>query len=100
MKNKSSEYAGQIFEDEYYAPAFELQAALIGQELDSMNVNPGRPYKTLTVPGMFNPEKVNRRYVENDALFRAGMSYCELVGSALQLDDIALTYRTNPAGLS
>lgn len=94
----NDKYAGQIFEDEYYAPAFELQAELIGQELDSMNVNPGRPYKTLALSGMFNPEKVNRRYVENDALFRAGMSYCELVGSALQLGDIALTYRTNPAG--
>ena len=36
--------------------------------------------------------------IENDALFRAGMSYCNVVAGNLQLGDIALTYRTNDAG--
>jgi phage tail sheath gpL-like len=94
----NSKYLGQIFEDEYYGPDFELAAELVGIILDEQNEAPNRPYKTVALSGMFNPAKLNRRYVENDALFRAGISYCDLVGSNLQLGDIALTYRTNPSG--
>lgn len=94
----NKEYLGQIFEDEYYNPSFELSAELMGIILESMNFNPAQPYKTVALSGLFNPAKQNRRYVENDALFRAGMGYCkELVGT-LRLGDIPLTYRTNDAG--
>jgi phage tail sheath gpL-like len=94
----NSKYIGQIFDDRYFCPDFELAAELIGQMLDSMNAAPNRPFHTLALEGAFNSDTSNRRYIENDALFRAGMSYCINVANVLQLGDIALTYRTNPAG--
>jgi phage tail sheath gpL-like len=94
----NSKYIGQIWEDRYQCPDFELAAELIGQMLIAMNEAPNRPYKTLALEGAFNSDTVNRRYLENDALFRAGMSYCDNVANVLQLGDIALTYRTNQAG--
>ena len=94
----NDKYIGQIYEDEVYYPDFELSAALVGIILDEQNKAPNRPVKTISLSGLFNPAKNNRRYVENDALFRAGIGYCNLVGSSLQLGDIPLTYRTNPLG--
>ncbi len=96
----NSKYIGQIWEDRYQCPAFELSAELIGQMLDAMNEAPNRPYKTLPLEGAFNSDAVNRKYVENDALFRSGMSYCDNVANALVLGDIALTYRTDQYGAS
>ena len=94
----NKEYLGQLFEDEYYCPDFELSAELMGQILYEMAFDPGRPYKTLALSGLHNPDKENRRYVENDALFRAGIGYCKEVSGTLRLGDIPLTYRTNDAG--
>ena len=94
----NSKYIGQIWEDRYLCPAFELSAELIGQMLDAMNSAPNRPYKTLALEGAFNAETVNRKYIANNALFNAGMSFCNNIANVLQLGDIALTYRTNPAG--
>jgi phage tail sheath gpL-like len=94
----NDKFIGQIWENRYQGPDFELSAELVGIILDEQNKAPNRPYKTVALSGSFNGATVNRRYVENDALFRAGISYCEIIGSNLQLGDIALTYRTNPSG--
>jgi phage tail sheath gpL-like len=94
----NDKYIGSIFEDRYQCPDFELSAELIGQMADAMNEAPNRPYKTLPLEGSFNSDTVNRKYIENDALFKAGIGYCENVANVLQLGDIPLTYRTNPAG--
>lgn len=95
----NDEYIGQIWDDRYYAPDFELAAELVGIILDEQNIAPSRPYKTIALKGMHDPDGLNRKYVENDALFRAGMTYCELDQSGeLRLGDVALTYRTNALG--
>jgi phage tail sheath gpL-like len=94
----NNKYIGQIWENRYYGPEFELSAALIGIMLNEQNEAPSRPYATIEIGGMFNADTANRRYIENDALFRAGMSYCNIVAGSLQLGDIALTYRTNSSG--
>lgn len=94
----NSKYIGAIFEDRYRCPDFELSAELIGQMLDSMNKAPNRPYKTLALEGDFNSNTSDRKFVQNNALFSAGMSYCENVANVLRLGDIALTYRTNGSG--
>lgn len=94
----NKEWIGQLWENRYYCPDFELSAELCGIILDEQNVAPNRPYKTVELSGTFDVDTANRRYVENDALFRAGIGFCKAIGSALQLGDIALTYRTNGAG--
>lgn len=95
----NSEWIGQIWEDRHEAPAFELSAELVGIILDEQNLAPNRPYKTLDLAGPANTDTANRRYDENDALFRAGMSYCNIDSSGtLELGDIALTRRTNDSG--
>jgi phage tail sheath gpL-like len=94
----NDKFIGQIWEDRYRCPEFELSAELVGIILDEQNKAPNRPYKTVALSGAFDSETVNRRFVENDVLFRIGMTYCDIIGSNLQLGDVALTYRTNPAG--
>ncbi len=95
----NSEWIGQIWESRHEAPAFELSAELVGIILDEQNQAPNRPYKTLSLDGPADTDTANRRYDENDALFRAGMSYCNIDSSGtLRLGDIALTRRTNDAG--
>lgn len=94
----NSKYIGTIWENRYRCPDFELAAELVGNILDSQNENPARPYKTLELNGDFDSDTTNRRFDQNNALFKAGMSYCNIVGTALQLGDIALTYRTNSSG--
>lgn len=94
----NKEGIGQLWEDRYYCPDFELSAELCGIILDEQNVAPNRPYKTVTLDGAFDADTANRRFVENDALYRAGMGFCKVVGTELQLGDIPLTYRTNGSG--
>lgn len=94
----NKEYIGQLFEDDYYCPSFELSAELMGIILDEQAFAPNRPYKTVEMSGLFNPAKNNRLPDKNDALYRAGMSYCKVVSNSLKLGDIALTYRTNDSG--
>jgi len=95
----NSEWIGQIWENRYQSPAFELSAELCGIIIEQQNLDPNRPYKTLELDSAADSDVVNRRGVENDALFRAGMSYCKLNSSgSLQLGDIALTFRTDSQG--
>lgn len=94
----NKEWIGQLWENRYYCPDFELSAELCGIILDEQNKAPNRPYKTVELSGAFDGDTANRRYVENDALFRAGIGYCNIIGSQLRLGDIPLTYRTNDAG--
>jgi phage tail sheath gpL-like len=95
----NSQFIGQIWENRSQAPAFELAAALVGTILDEQNQAPNRPYKTIETGIPIDDTVVNRKDVENDALFRAGMSYCYLDSSdAMRFGDIALTYRTNAQG--
>lgn len=94
----NSEFIGQIWENRYHAPDFELSAELCGIILDEQNKAPNRPYKTVELSGAYDNTIDNRKYPENDALFRAGMSYCNVIGGELILGDIALTYRTNGSG--
>lgn len=94
----NGKFIGEIWEDRYRAPAFELSAALVGVILDEQNQAPNRPYKTILVDGPVDADTANRTYLENDALFRAGMSYCDVDSSGkLRYGDIALTRRTNDA---
>lgn len=95
----NSQWVGKIWEDRYQSPAFELSAELCGIILEEQNLAPNRPYKTLELDSPADAGTVNRRYVENDALFRIGMSYCNLnTAGSLQLGDIALTLRTDSFG--
>ncbi|MCK5613744.1 hypothetical protein KAR91_68400 [Candidatus Pacearchaeota archaeon] len=95
----NGKFIGEIWENRYQAPAFELSAALVGTILDEQNQAPNRPYKTLEVDGPVNSDIANRRYDENDALFRAGMGYCTIDTAGVpRFGDIALTHRTNTSG--
>lgn len=95
----NSEFIGIIWENRAEYPSFELAAELVGIILNEQNKAPNRPYKTVDLSGPADTETVNRSYNQNDALFRAGMSYCYIdTTGSLRLGDIALTYRTNDAG--
>lgn len=95
----NGKYIGEIWDDRSQAPAYELSAALFGIVLDEKNEAPNRPYHTLDTGIPADDSIVNRRYLENDALFKAGMSYCAIdTAGVLRLGDIALTYRKNDAG--
>ncbi len=95
----NSKHIGIIWDDRYEAPAFEMAAELTGIILDELNKAPNRPYKTLPLSGQVNIVPTNRRIDENDALFRAGMSYCNIdTSGTMRLGDVALTYRTNDSG--
>ena len=95
----NSEWVGTIWENRYEAPAFELAAELVGTILDEQNAAPNRPYKNIAIVGQYDADTVNRRYDENDALFRDGMGYCNInLAGNLLFGDIALTRRTNDLG--
>ena len=95
----NSKWIGQIWENRNESPAFELSAQVVGIILDEQNQAPNRPYKTLELDGPVDDSVINRSDLANDALFKAGMSYCKIDASgALRLGDVALTYRTNDAG--
>jgi len=95
----NSKFVGTIWEYRAEYPAFEMAAELFGIILDEQNQAPNRPYKTIGLNGQVNKDLVNRRYLENDALFRAGMSYINIdISGTPRLGDIALTYRTNDSG--
>lgn len=95
----NDKFIGTIWDDRYQAPAFELAAELTGIILDEQNKAPNRPYKTLALAGQSDSTISNRKTVENDALFRAGMSYCNIgTDGVMRLGDVALTYRTDANG--
>ena len=95
----NSEFVGVIWDDRAEYPAFELAAELVGIILDEQNQSPNRPYKTIALSGPANTDIVNRSGTKNDALFRAGMSYCKIDSAGVfRLGDVALTYRTNDVG--
>jgi len=95
----NNEFVGPIWENRYRSPAFELAAELVGIILDEQNQAPNRPYKTIALESPVDSDTANRRYDENDALFRAGMSYCNVnTAGVLQLGDVALSRRTNDSG--
>ena len=95
----NSEYISEIWENRNESPSFELSANLVGIILDEQNAAPNRPCKTVELDIEVDSDIANRRYDENDALFRAGMSYCNISSSGVaSLGDLALTYRTNSLG--
>ena len=95
----NSEWIGEIWDLRYQAPAFEFSAALVGTILDEQNQAPNRPYKTLEVSGSADDSVSNLKDTENDALFRAGMSYCNIdLSGKMRFGDIALTRRTSDVG--
>lgn len=92
----NGEYITEIWENRVQGPGFEMAAALVGNILNEQGQAPNRPYKTLEVNMPSDSDTVNRTPVANDALFRAGMSYCNIdVAGKLRFGDIALTHRTN-----
>lgn len=97
--NTNSEWIGEIWENRYQAPTFEMAASVVGTILDEQNQAPNRPYKTIEIDGPSSDDIANRRYDQNNAIFKAGMSYAKNDSTGnLRLGDIALTRRTNDVG--
>jgi phage tail sheath gpL-like len=95
----NSEWISPIWDDRTWAPAWELSASVVGQVANEMNLSPARPYKTLATGIEVNASVANKLKTENDALFRAGMSYCFIDTAGVhRLGDLALSYRTNDVG--
>lgn len=95
----NSKFIGPIWDERAEYPAFELSAELVGIILDEQNKAPNRPYKTIALDGPVDTDTSDKRYEENDALFRAGMGFCKVDNSGtFRLGDIALSYRTNDVG--
>jgi len=94
----NKEWIGAAWDARAYAPAFELSAEIAGIIAREQNVAPSRPYKTLALSDSAI-ESANSTYAQKDALFRAGIGYCELAtDGTLRLGDLPLTYRTDSSG--
>ena len=95
----NSEWIAPSWEDRIEGPAFELSALQMGIALREKNLAPNRPIKTLEVDIQVNSDTQNRSIAQNDALFRAGMTYFNIdTAGTLRLGDVALSYRTNDSG--
>jgi len=95
----NSEWIAPAWDNRSWAPAWEMSASVVGQAADSCNDNPARPFKTLESGIEVDASIANRSNGQNDALFRAGMSYFNIDSSGThRLGDIALSYRTNGVG--
>ncbi|MDA3832199.1 MAG: hypothetical protein PF495_02265 [Spirochaetales bacterium] len=91
----NSEGISPIWEPRSYAPHWELQAAVMGLKMASATIDPGRPFKTLSVGIPADTSTGDLTFKENDALYKAGMGYCKIVSDELVLGDQAISYRTN-----
>lgn len=91
----NSEGISMVWDDRLYAPAWELQAAVMGLVMASATFDPGRPFKTLSTGLPFNTDSPDLSYAKNDALFRAGMGYFKASTGEMRIGDLALTYRKN-----
>lgn len=95
----NSKWISPFWDERSWAPAWEMSAAVVGQVADAMNISPARPYKTLESGIEADASVANRIYSENDALYRAGMSYGTIDNAGVhRLGDLALSYRTNGGG--
>ena len=81
-------------------PAYEIAAALAGQEAFSNDNDPGRPSTTLVLKGVLAPtisERFGRQ--ERQYLLESGISTCEVdAGGNLVIERLVTTYKTNPQG--
>jgi len=94
----NAKYCAPVWEPRSLLAAHELSAAVIGAVAYESTIDPGRPFKTVSVPVLCVQTR-NLSYSEVDAMFRVGMGYCKLDSSGgLILGDLALSYRTTPAG--
>lgn len=94
----NSQGVSPVWEARSYSPHWELQAAVMGIKMASAEIDPGRPFKTLSTGIPVNTATGDLTYAENDALFRAGMGFCKIVAGSLVLGDQAISYRTNNVG--
>lgn len=94
----NSKYIAPVWDDRVLCPAHEFSAAIIGNVAFLATVDPGRPFMDTELPLLVEPTR-DRSYSESDALFRAGMGYTKTgVSGELLCGDLALSYRTTPAG--
>jgi phage tail sheath gpL-like len=94
----NSEWVGAAWDTRPYAPAFELSAEIAGIIAREQNINPARPYKTLSLSDGAR-DGTDSTYAQADALFRAGIGYMKVASDGtLRLGDLPLTYRTDSNG--
>jgi phage tail sheath gpL-like len=94
----NSEGISPVWEPRSYAPHWELQAAVMGLKMASAEIDPGRPFKTLTVGIPVNSATGDLTEKEYNALFKAGMGFCRIISGSLKAGDMAISYRTNAVG--
>lgn len=94
----NSEGISPVWEPRSYAPHWELQAVVFGIKMASAEIDPGRPFKTLSTGLPVDTSIGDLTYKEYDALFREGMGYCKITAGESVVGDLAISYRTSSTG--